>query len=335
MALVLVGGGPGHQHMVVGLAPVDGEIAARQGHRHLAAGAADPGGRDRGGAGRRAAGLGEAGAALPGADYYTIARWGRCERDIGALWKDRVVLEPRADAGEVETLRILDPENRMRIAHADDRRRLQARHIRNLEIDRARIGHVVQQRNLIPAKARPAHVDREQPAIRPPTGNEPGRRLEFQHRLAGFGADQRRHAAHAVAASAGLRAVVVEDADGGVGSAIRRIERHELVVRLALCRRARFGRRNRARRAAQVDDDDLVAETVHLDEIPVRQRAHDNARMSGTYMRTQGPSASVRLRLTSTVTKLDAVLASVLEFRRGDRIKKAATAIAGSAGPPG
>ena len=170
-------------------------------------------------------------------------------------------------------------------------------------------GHVMQQRNLIPAKARPAHIDREQPAIRPPAGDEPGRGLEFQHRLAGFGTDQRRNAAHAIAASAGLRAVVVEDAYRGVGRAVRRIERHELIVGLAARRRARLGRRNRGWCAAQVDDDDLVAETVHLDEIPVRQRAHDNARMSGTYMRTHGPSASVRFRVILAVAKLGAARA--------------------------
>src|SRR5580704_12392405 len=129
MALVLVFGGPGHQHMVVALAPIDGKIAARQRHRHLAAGAADPGGRDRGRTSRRAARLGETGAALPGADHYAIARRRRRERDIGALRKDRIVLETRADAAQVKTLRVLDPEYRVRIAHADDRWRMQARDV--------------------------------------------------------------------------------------------------------------------------------------------------------------------------------------------------------------
>ena len=45
---------------------------------------------NRGGAGRRAARLGEAGAALPGADHDAVARRRRGERDIGALRKDRV-----------------------------------------------------------------------------------------------------------------------------------------------------------------------------------------------------------------------------------------------------
>src|SRR3984893_7479593 len=111
MALVLVFGGPGHQHMVVALAPVDGEIAAGQGHRDLAAGAADPDGGDRGGASGRAAGLGETGAALPGADHHAITRRRRGERDIGALRKDRIVLQTRAYAAQIKTLRILDPEN--------------------------------------------------------------------------------------------------------------------------------------------------------------------------------------------------------------------------------
>jgi hypothetical protein len=37
---------------------------------------------------------------------------------------------------------------------------------------------------------------------------------------------------------------------------------------------------------AQIDDHDLVAETVHLDEVAIGQHAHDNARMCRTYMRT-------------------------------------------------
>ena len=59
---------PGHQHVAVALAPVDGEFAAGQRHLHLAIGALEPRRGDRGGAGRRAAGARQPGAALPGAD---------------------------------------------------------------------------------------------------------------------------------------------------------------------------------------------------------------------------------------------------------------------------
>ena len=48
------------------------------------------------GAGRRAAGLGQAGAALPGADHDMLARLDRGERDVGALGKDRMIFQHAA-----------------------------------------------------------------------------------------------------------------------------------------------------------------------------------------------------------------------------------------------
>ena len=61
------------------------EIAARQRHRHRAAGAAEARRRHRRRAGGRAAGLGQAGAALPGAHDDVLARHHLRKRDIGAL----------------------------------------------------------------------------------------------------------------------------------------------------------------------------------------------------------------------------------------------------------
>src|SRR5215470_18962367 len=57
LAFVFELGGAGHQHMIVALAPLDSEIAARQADGDGAVGALQPGCRDRGGAGRRTAGL--------------------------------------------------------------------------------------------------------------------------------------------------------------------------------------------------------------------------------------------------------------------------------------
>src|ERR1700674_423637 len=65
-------GGPGHQHVVVALAPFDGKVAARQRDAHLAAGALGARGANRGGAGGGAAGPGQARAAFPGADDQMI-----------------------------------------------------------------------------------------------------------------------------------------------------------------------------------------------------------------------------------------------------------------------
>src|SRR5262249_17827765 len=85
--------------------------------------------------------------------------------------------------------------------------------------------------------------------------------------------NKRGNAAHAVAASARFRAVIVVDSHRGIGLAARRIERHQLVIGLLSRGGASGGRFDRLRRAAQIDDDDLVAETVHLDELAVRQSA--------------------------------------------------------------
>src|SRR6195952_1532715 len=67
-AFIFEGRGPGHQHVVVPLAPLDGELAAGQRYLHDAVGALQPRRRHRGGAGRRAAGPGQPRATLPGAD---------------------------------------------------------------------------------------------------------------------------------------------------------------------------------------------------------------------------------------------------------------------------
>ena len=57
-------------------------------------------------------------------------------------------------------------------------------------------------------------------------------------------------------------------------------------VRLVCCDRLSALLSVVLRTLAQIDDHDLVAETVHLDEVAIGQRAHDNARMCRTYMRT-------------------------------------------------
>src|SRR5262249_44728362 len=82
-------------------------------------------------------------------------------------------------------------------------------------------------------------------------------------------------AAHAVAAGAGLGAVVVVDAHIAVGTArARGMERHQLVVGYARRQRggARLVRADDAALPAQINDHDLVAETVHLDEAAIGER---------------------------------------------------------------
>ena len=105
--------------MVVGVAPVDDEIAAWQCHRHLAPcqPAADSG--HGGGAGRRAASACEPGAALPGPESLGGGAGDLGERDVGALGKQRVMLERGSEAGKVMRLDIFDEEDAVGVADID------------------------------------------------------------------------------------------------------------------------------------------------------------------------------------------------------------------------
>src|ERR1700687_332146 len=118
-AFILKGRGPRHQDVVVALAPLDSEFSAGQRYLHGAIGALQPRRGDSRCARRRAAGLGQPGAALPGADRDVVAIDDMRQRDVGALRKDRVVFQQRPEAGEIVGVDVVDPEDRMRIAHAD------------------------------------------------------------------------------------------------------------------------------------------------------------------------------------------------------------------------
>ena len=154
---------PGHQHVVVALAPVDGQIAARQRHRHLAVRALEPRGGDRGRAGRRAAGR------VSPAPRSQV-RMTMCSREtmcasvmLARSGKDRMVFEQRAEPGEIVGIDVVDPEDRVRIAHVHRRRRMQDRLVDrpDLQFDGAGVAEFLGQRNLVPGEARRAHVDRE------------------------------------------------------------------------------------------------------------------------------------------------------------------------------
>ena len=83
------------------------------------------------------------------------------------------------------------------------------------------------------------------PSAAPPAGNRRRPRFRSSTALAGLGADKGGHAAHAVAAGAGLRAVIVVNPDRRIAAATPRIKRHELVVGL-LPARPRVPRRQRS-----------------------------------------------------------------------------------------
>src|SRR5580692_9147134 len=129
LAFVFEGRGARHQHVVVALAPFDREFAAGQRDLHHAIGALQPRRGHRGRTRGRTACPGQPGAALPGADGDVVAVNDVGERDIGALRKDRVIFQQRPKAGEVVGVDVVDPEDRVRVAHVDDGGRMQQRRV--------------------------------------------------------------------------------------------------------------------------------------------------------------------------------------------------------------
>jgi hypothetical protein len=210
-----------------------------------------------------------------------IARLDRRQRDVGAFRKDRMIFQHRPEFGQVIRIDVIDPEHRMRIAHAHDGGRMQDRIVDrpDLQFDRTGVAELFGEGNLVPGKTRRTHIDGEQPRRQRLPAIEHARiGFEGEFGLAGFIEQQRRHAAHTVAAGARVRSVIVENADARIGARdFRRIERHQLVKRRALRRRgrARFAARDRQRLVTHVNDDDLVSDTVHLDEGMIGERAHN------------------------------------------------------------
>ena len=83
------------------------------------------------------------------------------ERDVRALGKDRMVFQHRARTRRDRRLHVVDPEDRMRIAHVDDRGRMQHRRVdrADLQFDHAGVAEFLGERNVVPGEARLAHVD--------------------------------------------------------------------------------------------------------------------------------------------------------------------------------
>src|SRR3979411_3237765 len=158
---VLERGRSRHQHVPVAVAPTDGEFAARQGYLRDAIGALEPRGGHGGTPPPRAAGLGQSRAALPGADRDVVAIDDMRQRDIGALRKNRMVFQKRPETAEIMGVDIVDPEDRMRIAHAHHRRGVQHWRVdrTDLQLDRAGVAKLFRQRNILPAEFRRTHVD--------------------------------------------------------------------------------------------------------------------------------------------------------------------------------
>ena len=175
----------------------------------------------------------------------------------------------------LETVELVCPDivvtQKTAVAHVGDRGRVQHRRVdrADLQLDHAGVAEFLGQRDLLPVKARHAHVDRDQPIGMFLGRENAGDGLEGEQLAAGLGRQRLHDAAHAVAAGLRHRAVGVDDLDVVLGA--RRpaiVDRHDLVElrRRIGGERHRRGRRDAIRAAAHVGDDDVVAEPVHLGE---------------------------------------------------------------------
>ena len=110
--------------MVVALAPFDRKLSAGKLYLHEAVGALEPRGCNRCGAGRRSASPGQARATLPGADRDVIAIDDMGEGNVGALGENRMIFKQRPEAGKIIGIDVVNPEDRVRVAHVHRRRRM-------------------------------------------------------------------------------------------------------------------------------------------------------------------------------------------------------------------
>lgn len=152
----------------------------------------------------------------------------------------------------------------------------------DLQFDIAGVAKLLCQRNILPAEFRCAHVDSVEIRRRSlPAAQKAGAGLEGDRGLSGLLEQPPHHAAHAVAAGTCLRAVIIVDADEGLGTVEPcPLQYHELII-------GHTGRRgdgacllwrHRSAHVAQIDHDDLVADAVHLGKCVIGERAHEISR---------------------------------------------------------
>ena len=221
-----------------------------------------------GGAGCGAAGACQSGAALPGAKPQARGTGHLRQRDIGALREQRIVLEHRPEPRQVVGVDVVDEEDAMGIAHVHHAWRIERRIVLRPERDLLGVGNGLRQRDLVPIEPRRAHVDGDAAVIVDGRGKHGALGGDADLWRAALLGEQRRDAARRIAAGANLAAVGIPDAHEHVGLR-RRLERDHLIAADAVLPigdgRDLVGPQ-RDRVLAQIEHDEVVAETVHLAE---------------------------------------------------------------------
>src|SRR5262245_34369325 len=175
-----------------------------------------------------------------------------------------------SEVGEIIGCHVFDPEYGVRVANVGHRRLVQDRFIdrANLQFDRTRVGKSLRERNVTPAESRGPHIDADPLRAGHLDVETACPRLEYEGAPSRLFRFKPANATHAIAAGFGLRTVGIKDADVGLSSGAHGFEKHHhlVEVRQWLVGNGDYGRWAKIERSApaQVDDQDLVAETAHL-----------------------------------------------------------------------
>ncbi len=181
--------------------------------------------------------------------------------------------DARAQGRHRGALDVVDQLHCMRVAHREHR------DLHDHAVDIQRLDHGTcspDERNLAGTEPRHAHVDAHLAVRFDARHDQPSRGLDADLALAGQAvlANEDDEAARPVAALLDLAAVRVEDAVAEICVPLRRLDHQDLVAADAeapVSEAADIGGSERERRARCVDDDEIVAQSLHLGE---PQRSH-------------------------------------------------------------
>ncbi len=189
-----------------------------------------------------------------------------------------MIFEQGADFRKIIGLDVIDPENRMGIAHVHGRGSMQNWRVdwTDLQFDLARVMKWLAERDFVPGKARATHIDGKNrlgptQAFKPPGGGLQDKPFAWR-----FSRQNKGDTARAVAAGLGLRTVAVVNRHECIGlGRTRFMQHHELIEGKAFAtgNRARLRAADTQAAAAQIEYGDLVAEPIHFDDAPICERA--------------------------------------------------------------
>lgn len=247
----------GHQHMFV-FTPSDLDLAAIQFKNPGALHRAAPHSVHQNGTGGRARCKGYPDAAFPDPNPGTAWSEDLDELDICPLGKERVMFDLTATGRQVHILEVVNEERAMRVAHRAGRRRAIDRQIRG--VDRLR------KRDRLPIEDRGAHIDLDLAVGSALAGQCAALGAKCERVCRGLAHDLVGNAPCRVAACRRERAIRVPENQLGVGVSVVP-DLGELIkadTPVPVRDRGHQFDRQLRRRSALVDDNEVVAKSVHF-----------------------------------------------------------------------